>query len=53
MDEVERLLKIIKRLIEAKALEVEFENVEYDETDGVLTVEQLNDYLEESMTYWE
>lgn len=51
--EVERLLKNIKIMIDQNALEAEFEACAIDDQYIVESVEDLNAYLEESMTYWE
>jgi tripartite-type tricarboxylate transporter receptor subunit TctC len=52
-EEVKRLLKNIKTLIEANALEAELEACALDNMYSVETIEEFNDYIEESMTYWE
>lgn len=53
-EEVLRLLKNVQKLINANALEAEVEAAADDaESVDILTIEDLNDYLEESMTYWE
>lgn len=51
--EVERLLKNINILISQNALEAEFEACAMDDQEVVEDIEDLNAYLEESMTYWE
>jgi exonuclease VII small subunit len=51
--EVERLLKNVKILVSQNALEAEFEACAVDDREIVESIEDLNDYLEESMTYWE
>jgi t-SNARE complex subunit (syntaxin) len=52
--EIGRLLKNIKKIIAANALDDEFEAAISDaDSEDILTVEDLNEYLEESMTYWE
>lgn len=52
-DEVKRLLENMKKLISANALEVELTACAEDKFYDVETVEELNEYIEESMTYWE
>ena len=51
--EVERLLKNIKIIVDQNALEAEFEACAADEQYAIESIEDLNAYLEESMTYWE
>jgi hypothetical protein len=51
--EVERLLKNIQILVKQNALEVELQACAADDQEIVATIEHLNEYLEESMTYWE
>lgn len=50
MNEIERLLKNIKIMLKANALDAELSEVPENE---IHTIEELNDWLEESMTYWE
>jgi hypothetical protein len=55
-NDVKKLYETIKILVAANALEAEFEACIEDiseDSDAEITIADLNDYLEESMTYWE
>lgn len=52
-NEVRKLLENLKKIVSANALEAELIACASDEMCEVDTVEDLNNYLEESMTYWE
>lgn len=50
MSEIKRLIKNIKILVDIGGLEAELLLIPENE---VNTIEDLNDWIEESMTYWE
>jgi uncharacterized protein YeeX (DUF496 family) len=55
-NDVKKLYETIKLLVKSNALEVEFEACIKDiskDPNAEVTVADLNDYLRESMSYWE
>lgn len=52
-DELMRLMKNLKLIVDASGLEAELTACAQDKSIEVVTIEDLNEYLEESMTYWE
>ncbi len=52
-DEIVRLLGNLRLIVDANGLEAELTACAQDKSIEVVTIEDLNEYLEESMTYWE